>query len=183
MSKFCKTMALIMALVMIVGLFAGCGGKGGGAPAAAPVQDVEPDSLQFPLAEKAEISGLTRFAAGTESDPNNRTIYKRLEEKTNVHVNWKTIQSDQWGDKIALELANIKTLPEFVSPAGLGDVEILKYAKQGVIIPLEDYIDKYMPNLLKVFERKRIDDLPVCDAAGRVLGVVDIQDLPKMKVL
>ena len=23
----------------------------------------------------------------------------------------------------------------------------------------------------------------VCDAAGRVLGVVDIQDLPKMKVL
>ena len=153
MSKFCKTMALIMALVMIVGLFAGCGGKGGGAPAAAPVQDVEPDSLQFPLAEKAEISGLTRFAAGTESDPNNRTIYKRLEEKTNVHVNWKTIQSDQWGDKIALELANIKTLPEFVSPAGLGDVEILKYAKQGVIIPLEEYIDKYMPNLLKVFEQ------------------------------
>ena len=43
--------------------------------------------------------------------------------------------------------------------------------------------DAYAVDLLKVFERKRIDDLPVCDAAGRVLGVVDIQDLPKMKVL
>lgn len=43
--------------------------------------------------------------------------------------------------------------------------------------------DVYAAELLKVFERKRIDDLPVCDAAGRVVGLVDIQDLPKMKVL
>jgi arabinose-5-phosphate isomerase len=43
--------------------------------------------------------------------------------------------------------------------------------------------DAYAAELLKVFERKRIDDLPVCDADGRVVGLVDIQDLPKMKVL
>lgn len=43
--------------------------------------------------------------------------------------------------------------------------------------------DVYAAELLKVFERKRIDDLPVCDAQGRVVGLVDIQDLPKMKVL
>ena len=38
-------------------------------------------------------------------------------------------------------------------------------------------------DLVKVFESRRIDDLPVCDAKGRVVGLVDIQDLPKMKVL
>ena len=43
--------------------------------------------------------------------------------------------------------------------------------------------DVYAAELLKIFERKRIDDLPVCDAEGRVVGLVDIQDLPKMKVL
>ena len=43
--------------------------------------------------------------------------------------------------------------------------------------------DAYAADLLKVFERRHIDDLPVCDAAGRVLGLVDIQDLPKMKGL
>lgn len=31
--------------------------------------------------------------------------------------------------------------------------ELLKYAKQGVIINLEDYIDAYMPNLTAVFEQ------------------------------
>ena len=43
--------------------------------------------------------------------------------------------------------------------------------------------DAYAAELLKIFEKKRIDDLPVCDANGRVVGLVDIQDLPKMKVM
>ena len=152
--KLRKIMAMILALVMATSLLAGCGGSGKtGGTASAPVE-VPEGGYTFPLAEKAEISGLTRFPANTESDPNNRTIYKRLEEATNVHVNWKSIQSDQWGDKIALEMANIKTLPEFISPAGLSDADILKYAKQGVIIPLEDYITpELMPNLCKVFEQ------------------------------
>ena len=45
------------------------------------------------------------------------------------------------------------------------------------------YSDAYAADLLKVFERKRIDDLPVCDRKGKVVGIVDLQDLPKMKVL
>ena len=157
MSKMRKTLALVMALVMTMMLLAACGGSGsaGGAGGAASAPAEIPEGgYTFPLAEKAEISGLTRFPANTESEPNNRTIYKRLEEQTNVHVNWKAIQADQWGDKIALEMANIKTLPEFISPAGLGDADILKYAKQGVIIPLEEYITpELMPNLTKVFEQ------------------------------
>lgn len=57
--------------------------------------------------------------------------------------------------------------------------------------PVSDYMtarpmfvrnDTYAAEVLKVFEQKRIDDLPVCDAAGRVVGLVDLQDLPKMKV-
>jgi CBS domain-containing protein len=45
------------------------------------------------------------------------------------------------------------------------------------------YDDVFAAELLKIFEKKHIDDLPVCDRAGRVVGLVDIQDLPKMKVL
>ena len=49
--------------------------------------------------------------------------------------------------------------------------------------PFFVYDDVYAAELLKIFEKKRIDDLPVCDRSGRVVGLVDIQDLPKMKVL
>ncbi len=150
---FAKGSKLVVSLAMAAALLAGCGGgssAGGGASAGL---DVDPASLAFPLAEKATISGLTSYPVGSESEPNNRTIFKRLEEKTNVHVDWKAIQSDQWGEKIALEMSNIKTLPEFVFSAGFSDTDLLKYAKQGVIINVEEYIDKYMPNLQKVFEQ------------------------------
>ena len=49
--------------------------------------------------------------------------------------------------------------------------------------PMFVYDDAYAAELLKVFEKKRIDDLPVCSHDGRVVGLVDIQDLPKMKVI
>ena len=149
-----RVIALALTLVMTCAMLAGCGGSnGGGTDNAGAGTDVDPASLAFPLAEKAELAGLTNYPVGSESEPNNRTIFKRLEEATNVHVNWKTIQSDQWGDKISLEMANTKTLPDFVFNAGFSDTDLLKYAKQGVIIPVEDYIDKYMPNLQKVFEQ------------------------------
>ena len=45
------------------------------------------------------------------------------------------------------------------------------------------FSDAYAADLLKVFERKHIDDLPVVDRKGKVVGLVDLQDLPKMKVL
>jgi arabinose-5-phosphate isomerase len=41
----------------------------------------------------------------------------------------------------------------------------------------------YAAEIVKVFEERRIDDLPVVDEDGRAIGLVDIQDLPKMKVL
>ena len=43
--------------------------------------------------------------------------------------------------------------------------------------------DAAAADLVKIFEARRIDDLPVCDARNRVVGLVDIQDLPKMKVI
>ena len=111
------------------------------------------DGYTFPLENTESFTALTNYPVGTESDPNNRTIFKRLEEATNVHVEWRTIQGDQWGEKIALEMSNAKTLPELVFNAGFDTNSLLKYAKQGAIIPLEDYIDSCMPNLQKVFEQ------------------------------
>ena len=175
-SSLRKSAALALALVMTASLFTACGG-GGAAGGASAGLEVDPATLAFPLAEKAEISGLTNFPAGSEAEPNNRTIFKRLEEQTNVHVNWKAIQSDQWGDKIALEMSNIKTLPEFVFNAQFGDTDLLKYAKQGVIINVEEYIDKYMPNLCKVFEQAPEYRAMCTDENGHIWALPWIEQL------
>ena len=177
MRKFTKLMSLALAVVLTMSLLAGCGGKSGTIGGNSAGLEVEADSLAFPLAETATIKGLTNFPVGTESNPNNRTIFKRLEEQTNVHVEWKTIQSDQWGEKIALEMANVKTLPDFVFNAGFSDTDLLKYAKQGVIINLEEYIDKYMPNLSKVFEQAPEYRAMCTDEKGHIWALPWIEQL------
>ena len=183
MSKFHnisrKGLALALALILMMALLTACGSKDSGSSGSGATSGTEVDvaDVTMPLAEKATITGLTNFPAGTEADPNNRTIFKRLEEKTNVHVEWRTIQADQWGDKITLEMSNIKTLPDFVFNANFGDSDLLRYAKQGVIIPLEDYIDKYMPNLTKVFEEAPEYKAMCTDENGHIWALPWIEQL------
>jgi len=43
--------------------------------------------------------------------------------------------------------------------------------------------DAFAVDVLRLFEQYHIDDLPVIDDAGEIVGYVDIQDLPKMKVM
>ena len=69
---------------------------------------VRADEVEWPLEETATFTGLISYPSGTEEEPNNRTIFKRLEEKSNVHIDWTAISSDQWGDKIGLAMANFE---------------------------------------------------------------------------
>ena len=43
--------------------------------------------------------------------------------------------------------------------------------------------DQLAVEVPRVFEEHNIDDLLVVDADGRLVGAIDIQDLPKLKIL
>jgi len=63
--------------------------------------------------------------------------------------------------------------------------EILRGAVSAVMThkPISVTDEAYAVDVLRVFEKYKIDDLPVVDAEGLLVGYVDIQDLPKMKVM
>ena len=48
--------------------------------------------------------------------------------------------------------------------------------------PLRVQVSQLAVDVLQVFERHKVDDLPVVYDAGRLVGSIDIQDLPKLKV-
>lgn len=172
-----RIMSFSLAACMVLSL-AGCGGKSKKKELnKGEFQEVDTAELAFPLKEKATLTGMTSFPANTESNPNNRTIFKRLQEKTNVEIEWTAIQADQWADKIALNMANTKNLTDFVFTAGFGDSDLLKYAKQGVIIPLEKYIDAYMPNLSAVFEKYPEYKTMCTDTEGHIWALPWIEQL------
>lgn len=63
--------------------------------------------------------------------------------------------------------------------------DILRSPIKGVMThkPVSVRDDGFAVDVLRIFEKYKIDDLPVVDAEGRLVGYVDIQDLPKMKVM
>lgn len=131
---------------MIVGL-CGCGNKSSQENANSEIKD-----LNFPLKETATLSFITSAETGSTQHPNERLIFQRLQEETNVKIDWTCFVSDQFSDKKNLALANAKNLPDGLFNADMSDYDLLRYAKQGVIIPVEGLIDEYMPNLKKVLE-------------------------------
>ena len=124
---------------------------------------------------------MTTYPANTESDPNNRTIFKRLQENTNVEIDWTAIQSDQWSDKVSLAMSNPAELTDFIFNAGFSDSDLLKYADQGIIIPLEEYIDAYMPNLKAVFDKYPEYRTMCTDTDGHIWALPWIEQLGSEK--
>lgn len=176
-----QVLVLTVAASMLVSMTACGGNKSDTTLNTGEMQEVDTENLQFPLAEKVTLTGMTQYPANTESDPNKRTIFKRLQEKTNVEIEWKAIQSDQWGEKITLAMADTSTLTDFIFTAGFSDNDLLRYADQGVIIPLEDYIDAYMPNLKSVFDKFPEYRKMSTDTNGHIWGLPWIEQLGSEK--
>ena len=148
--KGVRLTALVLSAVCLFSL-AGCGRED------AMRADIDPDTpaseVAFPLAETRELSFITSAPATTTQEPNEKLIFQRLEQQTNVHIDWTCFVDDQFADKKNLALAQFGNLPDGLFTAGMNDYDLLRYAKQGIIIPLENLIDKYMPNLQAVFEK------------------------------
>lgn len=176
-----RTAAMALAVAMAATTVTGCGNKSSAKLNDGSFKEVDASTLEFPLKEKATLTGTISYPANTESDPNKRTIFERLQEQTNVEIDWTAIQADQWSDKISLEMANTKNMTDFIFSAGFSDNDLLKYAKQGVIIPLEEYIDAYMPNLQAVFEKYPEYRTMCTDTEGHIWALPWIEQLGNEK--
>jgi putative aldouronate transport system substrate-binding protein len=101
---------------------------------------------------KVTLKILTQSSPLASADPNDKLINKRLEEKTGIHIDWKNYTNDVFIEKRNLAVAG-GDLPDAIFDAAYSDYDLLKLAKNGVIVPVEDLIEQHMPNLKKVLEQ------------------------------
>ncbi|MDR2482633.1 MAG: extracellular solute-binding protein, partial [Treponema sp.] len=96
---------------------------------------------QFPLTSaKAELTVLCRKPPYL-SDFNENQVARWLEEKTNVHVTYIHVPSENTRAATNLLIA-AGEYPDIMMASGLGTVDAANYGSQGIIIPLNDLIGK-----------------------------------------
>ena len=134
------------ALCTAAAVVAGCVACGGTA------QPKWQDSSQADAGEKGKEKIKVTFIKNEwHGDPNDMEIYKILEEKTGVEVEWQVYSAATWEDKKNLILSS-GDLPDVFYMNAVNVNDVTKYAPQGMFLDLTDYIEEYCPNLKKAFE-------------------------------
>lgn len=82
-------------------------------------------------------------------ETNQLTVW--LEEKTGIHFEWEVPPSSESTTSLNLKLAD-PDQPDFYYGMNLGASRIWELAQDGLIMPLNDLIENYMPNLKKVLD-------------------------------
>lgn len=150
-----KILAVLLASVMTVTALAGCGSSDAGANGSdagangSEVQAEVSDNFNetgYPIVN--EQITLTVMMAVRDSDsltdPEEMPAVQRLEEQTNINLEWEMIKASDWKTKTNLMFASGEYPDIIICPNGTLDDE--EYGvTQGLVIPLDSYIDQYMP--------------------------------------
>lgn len=120
--------------------------------------------------EKITLTVLQEVRDIDTVDPANNDAVKRLEDMTNVHVEYlDVVKESDWNAKLTLTLASGK-LPDIIWSRGHFDFE--EYgALQKLVIPVEDLIDQYMPNLKARIEQDPTTLTSFYASDGHIYGI------------
>ena len=175
-------------------LLAGCGASDAGSAKteAVPASAEEGVEAQSTAANEgtegaAEVSGegpivdeKVTYTLACQLSPNwgnpaDGEFWKKLEEETNVHIEWITYLETEADEKFKLLIASGDYPDGFIGALGGSDNDIVTYGSEGIYIPLNDLIDQYCPN----FKRRVSEEYPdlmkmITCADGNIYGMPSV---------
>lgn len=158
-----KKRLLVSTLVMLILLISACSKSNDSSSSNSPGNNGDANSAAQKITFLAAPSG-------DIVDLKTNSFTKLVEEKFGLNINWNITTGADMVTKQNLMLAS-GDYPEVIWNGNFSPSDILKYSKQGLIVPLNDYLDKYAPNF-----KKALDDAPGLKAAsiapdGKIYGI------------
>lgn len=210
MKKLQKFSSALLGVTLLASLLGACGSpndegnaNGGNANGAKPAEGgAEGVSKEgFPIVSEPVTLKLMSQDVGV-ADWNKMPVLQEMEKLTGIKLEFQNAPIDSFATKKNLVFAS-GDLPDMFYAADLKPAEQVTYGSQGVLIPLEKYIDEgYAPNLKKIFDENpdirksfttpdgHIYALPYIDQAavwyrspmwynGKFLKALGVKELPK----
>jgi len=113
---------------------------------------------------------MTLFAPQGKAPMEDNDFTKLVEQKFNVKIKWDLAPADALTDRRQLLLAS-GDYPEVFLEGKFTNTDLQTYGKQGVLIPLNDLIDKYAPNLKALMEKKPYLKEAMTAPDGNIYGI------------
>ena len=195
-------LALLLSFAMVAGLIGGCGSSGtqsGGQTqttqaAATTAAGAETEGT----AAAEEVPNLNLEGFPIVNEPITLTVYgsrdqnqapwsevlilNDYEKRTNIHMEYQEVPADGFGENKQLLFASNELLDVFLR-ADIGSEQISNYGiNSGQLMILDDLIEKYAPNLTKLYEENPTLKQSVVAADGHMYTIpaIDLSATGKM---
>ena len=130
--------------------------------------------LNLPLCNPGEVTltymGNDTWCAGVSYN-DGTAVQEEIEKRTGVHIEWDTYSSDV-ETVLQTRLASMEGLPDMVEiPPFDSNVGVDTYSSNGVLIPLNDLIENYAPNIQKLFDKYPALEAMCTSADGNIYAL------------
>lgn len=153
-----KGLALAAAAVLVTSMLSGCGAadESAGQNEAKPsdggadgkTTTAEPYALPFVKDGSAGLTvGVPDNRYAPKSYTQNLPVWQEIEKRTGVKINWDVTPVAQYNQAMNVRLAAASGLPDILQLPG----SPVNYGMDGIVLPLNELIDKYAPNIKKYF--------------------------------
>lgn len=171
-----KVISLLLTLFVCMSFLTGCGGKeainGSNVDQTSEKKQVSGEFV-LPLTDKS--IELTIATSDNGYAPASLTtglaVWKEIEKKTNVKIKWEVQPGGQYITAIQTRLAASSNLPDIVKLPGTNPTP---YGQSGTVIPLNELIDQYAPNIRRLFEEKPLAKKLMTSGDGNMYGLAAI---------
>src|SRR5215211_4938000 len=180
-----RTRSIFLTLLLMLSvLLAACGGqapqpaKATAAPqqAAATAAPQPAEATAAPASASAPVK-ITVFAPqGEDVDLATNSLTKELEQKFNIQFEWQTTTYDGASAKekrqISLASGDFPDLYLLIPWVDqFSQTDLLKFSQQDVVIPLNDLIDQYAPNIKAALEKYPYFKAMATAPDGKIYGI------------
>ncbi|WDH97752.1 ABC transporter substrate-binding protein [Paenibacillus urinalis] len=157
-------------ILLLSGAIVISGCSGGSGDSNNTEQAVDFNKTGLPIVEETISLKMVSPKAALAPEYSEMEIFKRLEEETNVNIEWENIPDTDFAEKKNLLLAS-GNLPDAFYGAGFSDYELINYGEDGTIIPLEELIEQYAPNLKALLDRRPDIKTSITAPDGHIYGL------------
>lgn len=177
-----QSLALMLAFVLLLSLIAACSPNAADSPSpSAPAETKKPEEPAKqepaqPAEEKyaKQISYSMMTWSNVAVFPENNWMLQQIEKKFNVKLQVQTIANSEYPQKLAV-LAASNSLPDIIVTRIPWSQEV-PYAKDGLLLQLDDYLDTSLPEYMAIREQRSFDALKVDGKLYALPSVVVPQD-------
>jgi len=105
----------------------------------------------YPIVKNKVTLRVMAIDNGRIEDIETNAFTKWYEEKTNVHIEWEFVPTNQAKEKLNLVLAS-GDYPDLIMKFDVSPSQLMVYGEQGIFLTLNDLIDKQGTEIKQVFE-------------------------------